>query len=176
MKKPKTFAQKAKSFLVKFLIVLLVLAVAGGYLAYEANFSDGFRSGVIQKISHKGVVFKTYEGQMDIGGLRATNNGQMSSVFDFSVESDQKQILKMLEDVSATGERVKVKYEEKYFTFPWRGNTKYFIVQVERLDDEKKVKEAETTPEATEETPAEEQPKEEEKTEEKPEETTPVDI
>ncbi|MEM6297611.1 MAG: hypothetical protein AAF740_02875 [Bacteroidota bacterium] len=174
MKKPKTFAQKAKSFLLKFLVVILILALGGGYVAYNANFSDGFRSGVIQKISHKGMVFKTYEGQMDIGGLQATNNGQMSSVFDFSVEGNQKQILKMLEDVSATGERVKVKYEEKYFTFPWRGDTKYFIVEVERLDDKQKVDEAETTPESTEETPTEEQPEEE--TEGKTEESTPVDI
>ncbi|MGF1532376.1 MAG: hypothetical protein ACFCUI_01630 [Bernardetiaceae bacterium] len=158
MKKKLTFAQQAKRFFLYAALILFIAGLGGGLFAYHANFSEGTRSGIVQKISKKGVVFKTHEGQMDIGGLRATADGKMTSVFDFSVEGNQRQLLDMLEEVSATGERVTIHYEEKFFKFPWRGDTKYLVVKVERLKKEiPKEKEKVEEPEQ----PEEEEPAEE---------------
>lgn len=165
MKKERTFGQKVKRVSLILLVIVVVAALGGGLFAYNANFSEGRRSGIVQKISRKGLFFKTHEGQMDIGGLRATQGGKMTSVFEFSVYGDQKQLIKMLEEVSSTGERVTLKYEEKYFQFPWRGNTKYFVTELERPNQQP---EPDEQPEPEPEPETEKEEKTEEKTEEKP--------
>ena len=38
-----------------------------------------------------------------------------------------------LKKVSLSGERVNLYFEKHYLTFPWRGDTKYFVTRVERL-------------------------------------------
>lgn len=178
MKKPKTFAQKLKRFFVIFFLVLLTAAVGSALFAYYGNYSTGYRSGVVMKVSHKGMAFKTYEGQLDIGGLEANKDGKMSSVFYFSVNDDQKQILEILEEVSLTKERVRLHYDEKFFVFPWRGETKYFVTKIDRVEREEKQKEEETQSE-----PAPEPSQEEEETEtqteepqEQPVESDPRDV
>lgn len=115
---------KFKSILVKILIgVGAVLALSGSYV-YFGNFSTGTRAGVVMKISKKGYVFKTNEGQLDIG--------QINQPWDFSVEGSDEELLKTLEEVQGTGERVKLHYVEKFIIAPWRGDTKYFIIQIDR--------------------------------------------
>lgn len=157
MKKPKTFAQKAKRFLLTTLLVLLVLALGAGSFAYFGNYSTGTRAGVVMKLSEKGYVFKTHEGQLDVGGLEASKDGKMTSVFYFSVDEDQKQILEMLQEVSLRKERVTLHYDEKFFIFPWRGDTKYFVTKIDRLEELEKEKptpkEEQNDPEPKEETP-----------------------
>ena len=77
---------KVKTFFRKFLWVALAVAVVGGtvyYFVRTYTVSDGNRAGLLFKISRKGVVFKTYEGQLHLGG-----SIQMSaqSVWDFSAK------------------------------------------------------------------------------------------
>jgi hypothetical protein len=43
--------------------------VAFGAFMFFANYSEGVRSGVLMKISKKAYVFKTHEGQLNIGGF-----------------------------------------------------------------------------------------------------------
>ena len=43
-----------------------------------------------------------------------------------------KPFFKALEEASANEEWVSLHYVEKFVTFPWRGDTKYLIVRVER--------------------------------------------
>jgi hypothetical protein len=57
----------------------------------------------------------------------------VSESFEFSVESDQEEVIKMLEEASLTGERVSLRYVERLVRFPWRGDTKYFVEEVERI-------------------------------------------
>jgi hypothetical protein len=116
-----------------FLITLALFGVIGGVVfavAYNANFSKGYRAGKIMKFSKRGVFLKTYEGQLDKGGIHTSKDGDMSSTWDFSVSSSETEIIKILEEVAKTGERVLVDYEEKYYKFAWRGDTKYIITGV----------------------------------------------
>ena len=111
----------------KILTIILALAAVGliSYFAfiYYVPFSEGIRSGQLTKLSHKGVVLKTWEGELSqgISGVQ---------IFSFSVlDSDKKVIddLKVLQ-----GNYVKVNYVERYKTFPWWGDTRYFITSVEK--------------------------------------------
>ena len=114
---------------------MLVLLLAISSFLYFGIYDEGVRAGVVVRVSKKGVVFKTYEGQlnMETFGALKKNTPFMQS-FDFSVEKSRKDVVRELEKVSLTGERVNLHYIKRYVKIPWRGNTKYFIQDVERID------------------------------------------
>jgi hypothetical protein len=105
--------------------LLVILLIGGGIFSflYMGSYSTGTRSGTVTKISKKGYLFKTYEGQLNMTEM---------NIFSFSVDGSNEQVLADLKDVSTTGERVTLHYEEKFVQFSWRGDTKYFIVKVEK--------------------------------------------
>jgi hypothetical protein len=118
--------------IIVILLGVLILGVAGYFTAmYYATFSDGFRSGELIKISHKGIVFKTWEGELSQGISGA-------QIFRFSILDSQQDVIKQMEDLQ--GDYVKVTYIERYTTFPWWGDTKYFVTKVEQEDSPFKMK------------------------------------
>ncbi len=93
---------------------------------YWASYSSGIRAGVVTKVSNKGVFFKTYEGELHTSELEK---------WAFSVERSDTEIIEKLNSVALSKERVSLHYVERFRTFPWRGETVYFITQVEKLGD-----------------------------------------
>ncbi len=90
-------------------------------------------AGKILRISKKGVVFKTYEGKLSLESFGALKSvSPIAETFDFSVENNKKEVIKQLEEVALSGERINLHFVKRYMAFPWRGNTKYFAVQIER--------------------------------------------
>ena len=64
---------KSKKVLAVVIISLLVLVSIGFYYVF-GDYSEGKRSGYLLKLSKKGVVFKTYEGELVQSG---TEDNQM---------------------------------------------------------------------------------------------------
>ena len=125
----------------RILIILIVLLIGVFAFLYWGNYGSGFWSGRVLSVTHQGFIFKTYEGKLSMeafGSLK--NTSPIAEVRDFSVESSEEKVLKDLEEVALTGERVNLKYKRKIIRFFWRGDTKYFVTEVERLGH--------TTPEA----------------------------
>jgi len=117
--------------------ILLIIFLAGftilGYF-YFGTYSEGVRSGIVIKVSKKGFLFKTYEGQLNLMTFGTSKSPNLvAENFDFSISSHEKEIIKILEEVSLSGERVSLHYKEKFVRFPWRGDTKYMIYKVERF-------------------------------------------
>ena len=128
------FKAASMKWIKRILIMLLVTAIAVFSFAYWGSFSEGTRSGMVVKISKKGYFFKTYEGQLNLQTFGANKSPNLvSESFEFSVENDQEEVIKMLEEASLTGERVSLRYVERLVRFPWRGDTKYFVEEVERI-------------------------------------------
>jgi hypothetical protein len=132
-----TFGQKVAKTTKKVLRFLLITALVVGMVVfsfmYWGVYDEGVRAGIVLRISKKGMLFKTHEGQLNLetfGALKGAN--PIMEAFDFSVEGDEEEVLKALEAVALSGERVNLHYVKRYATFPWRGDTKYFIVKVER--------------------------------------------
>jgi hypothetical protein len=116
-------------------IILVAVLIAGGatWFLYTASYSEGTRSGRLIKLSRKGFIFKTWEGQLDVGGLQSGAAGEgLTSLWDFSVDSGQVMVLSELE--KSSGRNVKLHYEERYYRFFWKGDTRHFIVRVELLE------------------------------------------
>ncbi|MDX5326768.1 MAG: hypothetical protein LPK80_10965 [Bacteroidota bacterium] len=123
------------SALKKTLLIFIGILILVFIFLNFASYSNGYRAGTPIKISKKGMIFKTYEGQMNIGGLTSSGDGVMPTQWDFSVtSSDATEVLPKIENAIDKGKRVKLYYSEKYVTFPWKGDTKYFVFKVEEIE------------------------------------------
>lgn len=116
-------------------IVITVTTLVFTFVIY-VNFSEGKRAGEIIKISSKGVLFKTYEGQLNTGGFSEGDGDITSSIWHFSVKKSEKDVLKAIDDAIDGGYRVKLFYREKYMNIFFIGETKYFVYKVERVKRE----------------------------------------
>jgi hypothetical protein len=132
-----SFGDKVKSTTKKVLKIIILVAFLVGFgvfsFYYWGVYDEGIRAGNVLRISKKGMLFKTYEGQLNLqtfGALKGAN--PIMESFDFSVEASNDQVLKDLEEAALSGERVNLHYIKRYKIFPWRGDTKYFIIRVER--------------------------------------------
>jgi hypothetical protein len=114
------------------IVVLILLLVFGGwfYWKYYFTYSDGNRTGLLQKFSRKGNVFKTYEGEMVLNSVISNNTSPMTmEKFFFSVE-DKNVASKM---TGFEGKRVVLHYEEKNGALFWRGDTRYIVDSVSNV-------------------------------------------
>jgi hypothetical protein len=86
---------------------------------------------LLQKFSHRGNFFKTYEGELVLNSL--TPNGTIapysSEKFYFSVADDS--LGKVMKDYE--GKRVVIHYNQKNGALPWRGDTEYIVDSVRVL-------------------------------------------
>jgi hypothetical protein len=100
---------------------------------YWGEYENGLMAGKVLRISEKGIIFKTHEGKLNLetfGALKGTS--PIAESFDFSVENNQEEVIKQLQEVSLSGERVNLYFIKRYMVFPWRGESKYFVIKVER--------------------------------------------
>jgi hypothetical protein len=110
-----------------FALFLVVFILVGGLLfwwKYYYTYSDGSRSGMLQKLSHKGNIFKTHEGELVLSSIASSANVALASEkFYFSIADDS--IAKKMNEFE--GKRVKLHYEEKKGALPWRGESNYIV-------------------------------------------------
>lgn len=120
----------------KFLIIgLVVLVLAGGGIFWWRHyfvFGEGVKAGNLNFIVRKGYVFKTWEGRLIQTGFRTTTPGAMqSNEFQFSITNDN--LARSLE--RASGKFVELRYKEYIAPLPWRGMSKYVVVEVLNVKD-----------------------------------------
>ena len=108
-----------------YILLLVVTFGLGAHFSfiYYVPYSEGVRSGELIKISRKGVMVKTWEGEISQGISGA-------QIFSFSVEDNEEKVIKDLN--SLQGSYVKVYYKERYKSVFWLGDSVYFITKVEK--------------------------------------------
>lgn len=116
---------------VVLLSVVLMPALLMGLwtaIALTYTYSKGYRTGYIQKLSEKGWICKTWEGEIAMVNVP----GAMQERFEFTVRSDSI----ATEINKQQGRRVKLHYREhKGVPFSCFGETKYFVDGVETVDE-----------------------------------------
>ncbi len=110
-----------KKFLYITITVTVVVFSAYYTFIYFVSYSQGYRAGELVKFSKKGVVFKTWEGQIS---QEATQ-----PLWNFSVQDNKPEVISKLKALQ--GKHVNLTYKERFKTFPWLGDTKYFVIAVE---------------------------------------------
>ena len=114
-------------------LILSLLVALGLWVVLYVNYSDGYRVGQVIKLSHKGYLFKTWEGAMDLGYLQQDPQaGVATRIWDFSVDESDVQVRKDIDSAIAGNYKVKLYYKEKLFRLSWRGDTQYFVYKVEK--------------------------------------------
>ena len=112
-----------KKFLKISLITIALVGIVYYLFIYYATYSDGYRSGELIKISKRGILFKTWEGKISQGVAEEQH-------FEFSVESHDNEVIDLLKEFQ--GQQVNLTYRERFGTFPWMGDTKYYVIHVEK--------------------------------------------
>lgn len=105
------------------IIIVGIFAISTLYFlfVYYVPYSEGTRAGELIKFSKKGVISKTWEGEISQGISGA-------EIFKFSVNDEE--VIEKLNTFQ--GFYVKLKYIERYNTFFFWGDTKYFITSAEK--------------------------------------------
>ena len=114
-----------------YLFLIIVIGLAITWLICNFTYSEGNRAGVLMKFSKKGYVFKTYEGELNIGAVgNVANTAQMNQSWNFSVrESAIEDTLMHLE-----GRKVSLHYRQVGKNFSWQGETDYFVDGVQIIN------------------------------------------
>ncbi len=117
---------KFKKFLLIFSLSLIVIVFIY-YFICGMTYSEGTRSGILTKVSKKGYIFKTYEGDLNIGGISQGDGTIMpTSQFKFSVINTK--VYEKLQQKE--GKKVVLHYKQVIKNFFWQGDTDYFIYDV----------------------------------------------
>ena len=120
----------ANKFL-KSLIILLVTAISLFglyiYVALSWSYSTGERAGFLQKVSNKGWICKTWEGELSLVAIP----GAAPEKFLFTVRDEA-----VAQNVNAAaGKRVSLNYEQhKGLPSSCFGDTDYFVVDVKEIE------------------------------------------
>ncbi len=117
--------------LIRFFLALLVaagLAALYFFLAINWSYSTGERAGWVQKLSNKGWLCKTWEGELALVSLP----GSAVEKFYFTVHNDEvaQRITKLV------GKRVSLHYEEKVgLPTTCFGETRHFVTDATEATD-----------------------------------------
>jgi hypothetical protein len=113
--------------MIRILVVLLLLAIAGvagfTWLTLHWSYSSGERAGFVQKLSKRGYLCKTWEGEMAM----VTMPGTISDKFYFTVPEEAVAI----QLNTSLGKRVTLHYEQhRWIPSSCFGDTEYFVTGI----------------------------------------------
>jgi len=117
---PTTFPRRASALLASVVVAAAVLFALYTVAVLHWSYSEGERAGYLQKLSRKGWLCKTWEGEI----LLSSMPGAIPERFAFTVR-DQN-VVKQLQ--SAMGQRVQLSYSQ-HVGLPTScfGETSYFV-------------------------------------------------
>lgn len=110
------------------LVAVVVLGLAGfTWITLHWSYSEGERAGYVQKLSKKGFVCKTWEGEMAM----VTMPGTVAEKFLFTVPSDA--LAARLN--ASVGKRMALHYQQhKWIPTSCFGETEYFVTDVRVME------------------------------------------
>jgi len=122
-----SFVSKTKKVLKWLLFLIVIIGVSFIYWKYFFTYSEGYRAGLLQKFSNKGIIFKTYEGEMILSSISSNRDVALASEkFLFTVTN--KSLVRQFDTLQ--GQSVIVHYKQKNAPLFWRGDSPYLVDSV----------------------------------------------
>jgi hypothetical protein len=117
---PKSIPTRARAIFASVIVTLVALAALYTWTVLHWSYSEGERAGYLQKLSRKGWLCKSWEGEI----LLSSMPGAIPERFAFTVRDEA--VVKQLQ--SAMGQRVQITYEQ-HVGIPTTcfGETSYFV-------------------------------------------------
>jgi hypothetical protein len=128
-----------KTTAIMFVIMLMAMS------ACMPNYSEGKWNGVVVKLSHKGMIWKSWEGQIVLGGMRSkttahysakgeyagSSTSAVTNAYDFNVGSPE--ILRKVQEAMDQGKVVELSYRQWCIAPPWIEND-HVVIEVKELE------------------------------------------
>jgi uncharacterized UPF0160 family protein len=121
------FVLKTKKVFKWVLFLIVIICGLFIYWKYFYTYSEGYRAGLLQKFSSKGMLFKTYEGEMILSSVSSNSNVALASE-KFLFTMTNKSLVRQFDTLQ--GNIVIVHYRQKNSRLPWRGDTPYLVDSV----------------------------------------------
>jgi len=117
---PTSLPRRAGAILASVIVAAVALFALYAWIVLHWSYSEGERAGYLQKLSRKGWLCKTWEGEI----LLSSMPGAIPERFAFTVRDDA--VVKQLQ--SAMGQRVQISYTQ-HIGLPTScfGDTQYFV-------------------------------------------------
>jgi hypothetical protein len=116
-----------KLILIALIVIPVIVFALWTWVALGWSYSEGDRPGWVQKISRKGWLCKTWEGELAMSNVP----GSMPQLFTFSVRDDS--VAQRINELA--GKRVSLHYEQhKGVPTSCFGETEYFVTSVRVLE------------------------------------------
>jgi hypothetical protein len=123
----KSLVRKTKKVFQWLLFLIVVIGCVFIYWKYFYTYSEGYRAGLLQKFSSKGVIFKTYEGEIILSSVSSSRDVALASE-KFLFTLTNKNLVRQFDTIQ--GEIVIVHYKQKNGNVFWRGDSQYLVDSV----------------------------------------------
>jgi hypothetical protein len=133
---------KMPKIIIALLITLCFIAgvAAGCEELNRIEYIQGSRVGYIVKFAKRGLFWKSYQGEVNMGGVQNTGIGGASpSVWNFSLDNQRRRgenidsLVKVINVFLSTGQAVIFTYYAPFYSWPWRSNGRYLVQSVRAI-------------------------------------------
>jgi len=130
--------------IIAVLIVLIMIAgCAGGCeMLNRTEYIKGSRVGFIVKFSQRGLFWKSYQGEVAMGGvLNSAMGGATPNTWNFSLDNQQRRgenvdsLVTVINAFLGEAKPVKISYYAPFFSWPWRSSSRFLVQKVESIPE-----------------------------------------
>lgn len=129
--------------LVELLVVISIVAIVLGMLfgvIGGCSVSDGSRVGTITQFSKTGLIWKTYEGELVMGGVKSTLNtdggsSMVANTWQFSVSKGNQEMIDKIQSAMDKAKPIRLTYHRYFWLWPWTASTNYLIKDVVEIKE-----------------------------------------
>lgn len=132
--KPETVKPRRRHRKAMAIVVAVCCAVIGSllYVRYFNPYAEEASvTGYITGVERRGIIFKTYEGDM-ISQSNLTDTSRIYSR-DFTFSVPDKAVAREIQSYQGTGRPVRLWYSKYYGMLPWRGASTNVVQKIEVL-------------------------------------------
>jgi hypothetical protein len=111
--------------IVAFCICISFIPMTGGLYR---GYSEGNREGYVTKISERGIIWKTWEAQIQVG------TGEMAALqspYEFSIPKDKKELYLTIRD--SLGKKVNIEYTQWLLMPYWVGSSGVELTSIKQI-------------------------------------------
>ncbi len=105
-----------------------------GPIGINISYSEGERKIQVVKITSKGLIWKTWE----IEGIIAPGGNVVTTyVWNFSIDNKdprKEELLQKLENAFDNGSTIRIQYEQRAGSVPWRSKTTYWVKNITMIE------------------------------------------
>ena len=112
------------------LILTAVIPICGGLMP---EYSVGTRTGQVTKLSNKGMIIKSQEGEMLLGGMTRNSEGNpVANIWHFSVQDPS--LVRQLESIIEKGQSTTMTLTyRQYLIKPISIDTQYVVTSIKEI-------------------------------------------